>query len=167
MEVSCPTLAMAEVPDTLCTDPVLRAPGSTEKKGSKHASVPRPSVPNKQDIASSKHSTSKRMEPTTPLVPSTSKSVTSKTVLLPERCHASYMVSVLLKASSLVLSALTRVDLPEQHIFSVLTMVLSPALQSHLVPHEFRFSRDLLVLEELKSPLLVFRGYRHQDKHSH
>lgn len=48
---SYPTVGKAEAPDALSTNPVSMAPDSSEKKGNKHDSVPRPSVLQKQDIA--------------------------------------------------------------------------------------------------------------------
>lgn len=58
-------------------------------------------------------------------------------------------------ASSLVLFISTTVDLPEQHIPSVLATEWGPTLQTLPVPQEFRFLRDLLVLEDPESPLLI------------
>lgn len=58
-------------------------------------------------------------------------------------------------AFSLVLSTLTGVDLPEQHILSVPTTEQVLALQTQPVPQEFGFLLDLFVSEELEFPLLV------------
>lgn len=117
----------------------------------------RPSVLQKQDTAGkeSKHSTSQKAVPTALLVRSIPEP-TTKTSLVLGGCHASHIVSLHPKSSLSVLLTSVRQDLPEHSMPMAAMMKPCPVpTQTHPVPQEFRYSRDLFISDEPECLLLV------------